>query len=435
MTNAAEAVSRSRAGLWLSALLPLLLAGRLAAQTAPLPVLPPQPEPSPGPESPGEAQPVPGRPGEEQQRPQPWEYALGLGGGWDSNIDFLVPDGAGGATLVPRGSVVRTLWNPRGQLRVLAKGRWVAYTDERHQDRGYADFGLEGRYRTSPRTDWKASASYSLGHTDTSQPLLEQGVLLPLSQTHTLTGTLALAQDLGERTALKVDGRFYGVSFEAPDLIDQASLRGTAALERRLGGRSTAALEYSLEDVLSDQTGLSYLTHFGSAQWTRVLSPRTALLLEGGASYTPDTQSAGLDRATSFFGGASLTLRPRGASVELFLRREVAPAFGTGASRLSLRAGLSAAASLGRDWALEVGGNHVDPESPASASEEYPASDDVSVVLGRRLGGRFRVSAEASFRHRGATGTREALSSVQAGLFLSLAGPPLPAGRQPASGR
>ena len=98
MTNAAEAVTGSRTGLWLPALLPLLLAGGLLAQTAPLPVLPPQPEPSPGPESPGEAQPVPGRPGEAQQRPQPWEYAQGLGGGWDSNIDFRVPDGAGGAS-------------------------------------------------------------------------------------------------------------------------------------------------------------------------------------------------------------------------------------------------------------------------------------------------------------------------------------------------
>lgn len=437
MSNAAEAVSRSGAGLRLLglALGPLVLAAGLCAQTAPQPVLPPQPSPSPEPGWPEPAPLVPEPEGEAQERPKPWEYALGLGGGWDSNIDFLVPEGAGGATVVPRGSVVRALWSPRGLLRLSAKGRWIAYTDEQHQDRGYADLGLEGRYRSSPRTSWKGSASYALGHSDTSQPLLEQGLLLPLTRTHTLAGTLGLVRELGSRTALRVDGRLYGVSFEAPELIDQGSLRGTAALERRLGERSTAALEYSLEDVLSDQTGRSYVTHFGSAQWTRVLSPRAALLLEGGASHTPEAQLAGLERATNFFGGASLTFRPGRSSFEVFLRREVAPAFGTGASRLSLRAGLSAAVGLGRDWALELGANHVEPDSPASAAETYASSDDASVVLGRRLGARFRISGEASFRHRGGTPTRAALSAGQAGVFLSFAGPPLGLGQRPPTSR
>src|SRR6185503_14817311 len=175
-------------------------------------------------------------------------------------------------------------------------------------------------------------------------------------------------------------------------------------LERQLGSRSTAAVEYSLEYVRPDLPATSHATHFGSLQWTRVLSQRSALLLEAGASYTPDAARAGLDRQQSFFGGASFTRQVRRSSLTVFVRREVAPAFGTGTSRLELRTGLRGSIPMGRDWELRMLAGHVQPESPGAEEAAAASSDHAFVTLGRRLGRRVEVSGEARYRRRGATG-------------------------------
>jgi hypothetical protein len=206
-------------------------------------------------------------------------------------------------------------------------------------------------------------------------------------------------------------------------LIDGSSVRGTVGLERQLGNRSTAAVEYSLEYVRPDQPDTSHLTHFGSLQWTRVLSQRSALLLEGGASTTPDAARAGLDSKQSFFGGASFTRQLRRSSLTLFVRREVAPAFGTGLSRLQLRTGLRASVPMGRAWELRMLAIHVEPENLGDAELADARSDDAFAALGRRLGRRLEVSAEARYRRRGAAGTFPALDAFRAGLFVTLLGP------------
>src|SRR5712691_3659703 len=101
----------------------LVLTGRLAAQTLPVPVLPPQPAPEPEPtpspkgsqqESLARAEPLEG-PG--PARPRPWEYVLGASIGWDGNIDFLVPNGPSGVAVVPRGGLSRVFSASNGQLR------------------------------------------------------------------------------------------------------------------------------------------------------------------------------------------------------------------------------------------------------------------------------------------------------------------------------
>jgi hypothetical protein len=206
-------------------------------------------------------------------------------------------------------------------------------------------------------------------------------------------------------------------------LIDGSSVRGSVGLERQIGNRSTAAIEYSLECVRPDLAGTSHLTHFGSLQWTRVLSQRSALLLEGGASDTPDAARAGLDRKATFFGGASFTRRVRRSSLTLFVRREVAPAFGTGVSRLELRGGLRASIPMGRDWELRMLASHVQPDDAVAAQGAGAMSDDAFAALGRRLGRRFELSGEARYRRRGATGSLPAIDAFRAGLFLTLLTP------------
>lgn len=407
----------------------LVLTTRLTAQTVPMPPLPPEPAPEPAPTpSPSGPQTGPPPPPEPtlapaRARPRPWEYALGAGVGWDSNIDFLVPNGPSGVAVVPRGGLARAFWGPRGQLRATAAGRWAGYPEQSELNRSYADFSLDGDYRSAPGTDWRANASYGFGYSDSSRILVDQGVLLPLVKTRSLTVELGLTQRTGARTALRIDARYYRTTFDSPGLIDGESARGTIGLERQLSPRSTAALRYAVEDVLSDQSGRSYLTHFGSLQWTRSLSLRSALLLEGGASYTPDAARAGLEQKESFFGGASFSRRVKRSSFTLFVRREVAPAFGIGTSRLELRVGLAATVPMGRDWETRITASHARPDTPPAAERVYAASDDAFLVIARRLGRRLELSGEARYRRRGAASTIPEIEGFQAGLFLTLLSP------------
>jgi hypothetical protein len=399
----------------------LFLAPGLAAQTQTLPTLP-------GPdaaastdasaESPDEATATRSEPAR-----RPWEYALGAGLGWDSNIDVAIPGGPSSIAVIPRGGLARIISGRRAELRAMGAGRWMGYPHERERDRYYADFALDGAFRPSPRTSWRASGSYALGYTDSSRILWEQGVLLPIVKTRSILGALGVSRKVGRRATLRVDGRFNRTEFEAPGLVNGESARATAGIERQFGERTGAAIEYSVEDVLSDQTGRSYLTHFASLQWTRVLSRRSALLLEGGASYTPDAVRAALERKESFFGGLGFRRQVKDSNVAVFVRREVAPAFGTGTSRLELRAGVSANVPLGRAWELRLLASRVQPDTPRSAAQTYATIDDGMASLGRRLGRRLELSAEARYRRRGPTNVMPMVDAFQGTLFLTLLSP------------
>jgi hypothetical protein len=356
--------------------------------------------------------------------------------GYDSNIDFRVPDGPSSRAISARGSLARVFRSPRSDLRLGGTGSWHGYPEESELNRYNVNLGLDGSYRPSLNTTWRANASYGLGYSNSSPILSDQGVLLPLVKTRTAAGGLGVTRTLGLRTSLRLDGRIYRIEFDQQDadtlgLVDGQSLRGTANLERRFGLRDSMAIEYSLEATLARQPpeavegdgGRYYLTHFGSLQWNHVLSPRSGFLLEAGASYTPEAVQAGLERRESFYGGASYSRQVKRSSVELFARREVAPAFGLGVSRVTNRFGLSATIPMGRAWSLRIGGTHMQPENPEGATFSYGTADEAFVILARRLGRHFEVSSEGHYRRRGATGAFPEIEGYQVGVFLSLGGP------------
>jgi hypothetical protein len=356
--------------------------------------------------------------------------------GYDSNIDFLVPDGPSSWAISPRGDLSRLFRSPRGELRLGGAGGWVGYPEQKDLNRYDARFGLDGSYRSSPNTTWRANALYELGYSDSSRILSDQGVLLPLVETRTVSGELGVTRTLGVRTSLRLDGRIYNMEFDEQDadavgLVDGRSLRGTAGIERRFGSREAIGIEYSLEYALArrppeaeeEAGGQYYLTHFGSLQWSHFLSPRSGFLLEVGASYTPDAERAGLERRESFYGGASYSRRVRRSRVTLFARREVIPAFGLGVSRIENRFGLSTTIPMGRAWILEIVGTHAEPETPEGAEFTYGTPDEASVVLSRRLGRHFEISSEGRYRRRGAASDLADIEAYQVRLFLALVSP------------
>jgi hypothetical protein len=405
------AIRRTALVFWL----PWVLAGPIFAQTRPMPTIPEAVETA-------------------TEGVAPWDYGVGVGLGWDSNIEFREADGTSGWGLSPRADLARNFRGPKGELRVGAVGSWTGYWGARDLDRYNAGLSLDGTRQLSSRTTGRASAAYGFDYGDSSSVLSDQGVLLPRVPTETLSALLGVTHQVGTRTSLRVDGRIYRTTFgeqEAADLglVDGRSLRGTAALERTLGPRDSAALEYSVESALGrttpsvDSTEGSALTHYGSLQWTRLLSPRSGLLLEAGASYTADAESAGLGQSTSFYGGATFNRKVKRSNVSLFVRREVAPAFGLGVSRVESRFGLDVAVPVGRYWRVVLNGTATRPDAPEGSELVYGSSQDFGGSVARRLGRRFEASAEVRYRRRGAAGSLEEIRAVRAGVFLSLVGP------------
>jgi hypothetical protein len=421
----------------------LILAADLAAQTLPVPILPPPPVPGPEPEpAPEKPQPAPtpkakepapkpkkpettAVPAEEVGRPRqrPWEYGLAFGVVADTNTDFLVPDGAGGTAIVPDGRIIRNLSSPKGALRAEAAGRWVGYPGRDLLDRFYLDAGLRGDYRSSGRTSWRGDVHYWLGYTDSTPTLVEQGVTLPLGKTGNFTGELGLEQKVGAWTFFRAEVRLLTTTFDDPAYIDGRSLRATVALGRQLGPRDSIAVAYALEDVLQGWASGPYLTHYGSLQWTHTVSPRSAVLLEAGGSYTPEASQVGLGRGEGFFGGVSFLRQVGRSNLTAYLRREVAPAFGLGVSRLEYRGGLRATVPLRRNWTVSVAVYHIQPATTQGGQAVYASSSNISAAFDRRLGRLFTLSGEGRYRRRGETSLEPTISAFQGGLFLAVGTP------------
>jgi len=451
---AAAAQGAGRVAVLVTSLLGAASSGR--AQTLPLP--PPMPEPSPeapdaspapaavaspapdavasssplagqpeGPPKPGAGElPLPALIADEfaPRRFRPWEYEMGAGVVWDSNPDLLPTSSPRHLAVVPQAGVARLFQGRDSQFRVSGGGGWNAYPGQEEPARRYAEAGLQAAHRVSPRTSLEASLDGQLGYSDTSEILRAQGVLLPVVKTRSLSGELTAGSRIDAATSLRLDVRYMRTEFPTSGtaLSAGASARGTIGIERRLGTRSTAALAYSLEDVLSGPTG-SYLTHFFSVQWTRLLAARLGLLLEAGASDTPDAALVLLDHEKSFYGGATLRGQVARSTVLAFVRHEVVPAFGLGGSRVALRGGLEATVPVGRAWALRLMATHVQPETQATGPTAYGASDEAMASLGCRLGRRLEISGQARYRRLGGAGATHGIESAQAGIFLSLVTP------------
>lgn len=376
---------------------------QLAAQTLPVPSLPPPVE-------------------EPEDRPASWEYVLGAGISWDSNVEFLVPEGQSSGLVVPRGGITRRFSGPRGQLMASASAEWAGYLQKEIETRPYADIGSEGEIRLTTHTTLRGDVRYWVGYSDASPTLIEQGVPLPLLKTQSLNARLDLTQQLSGRSSLRIEGRFMRTDFDAEDAVDGSSQRATIAWERTLSERSTAGLAYAFErDAFPGGGGDAYSTHFGSLQWARLLSSRSAILLEVGASYTPDAQQAGLDRRESFFGGVTFRRQAGRASLTSYVRQEVTPAFGVGISRRETRGGLQADVPLGEYWTLSLGVYLTQPWAPSESNAVvYSSYSDGTAGIARRLGRWLVVSGEVRYRRRGETTSSPAVGSFQAGVFITL---------------
>jgi hypothetical protein len=384
--------------------------GRLEAQTLPLPDIPP----------PLPTVPAPGQPAWEQTRR--WEYAIGLGAGYDSN-PASTPQGLGDALATPLGALVRVVPGTKGQLRIRGSGVAYLYAEQRDWSRVDADLSAEGTRALSRRATWNIDFSAEIKHTDNNPILDQQGVALGLSRTNILQGSTDVGWEIGTHGTVRAGGRVFYGDFVDPLLVDSRSARVFLSLGRRVSERSTLYARYDFETSWLET---EYSSHFGSLQLNRVLSSRSAVLLEGGASYSDVLTTSGLARTWNPYGGASFNWRGGPSSVVAYARSEVVPAFGVGGLWQVYRFGLQLSVPLGRAW-LDIDGSHANrsasgsgPEGNAPGEESV---DEASLVLRKRVGRRSVVAMQARYRHLDHGPSAPSISSVRAALVLVLSNP------------
>ena len=394
-----------------------------------MPPLPPEPapEPEPGPpvKGPRGAPSPPDEAPPRRARPRPWEYALGAGVGWDSNIDFVVPDGPSGTAVVPRGGLARVFWGPRGQLRATGAGHWTGYPGQDELHRYYADFGLDGDYHASPGTEWRANASYGFGYSDSSRILVEQGVLLPAGEDAVLhrARSALTAADGGAARPCASTGATTAPSSTRRTLIDGDSARGTIGLERQL-----EPAEHGRDRVRARRRAVGP---------ERPVLPHALRLPAVDAHPLPAQRPP--PRGRRQLHARRRPRRPR-AGGELLRRGQLQSAGETlephalppprGHPRFRDRReppGASGGAARdhpdGAAWELALSATHVRPDVTASGEPVYGSSDDAFASSAAAWAGGSRSRARRGIAGAAPPARFPEIEAFQAGLFLTLLSP------------
>lgn len=380
----------------------------------------------------GQTQPMPSLPSElepEQPARSFWDYSLGLGESWLSN---LTPGGPYDFATIGRGRLEGNRVRPGRELRLAAEGEGRAYALNPPLNRIDWRLGFDGQFRLSRRTAGALALGFDYGHSDTSTVLVDQVIYVPLTRTRGYSAVADLRHRVNPGLTLRAAARAYRMDFPESNLFsDSTSLRFTGGVNRAFGPRNTVGLEYSAglteQAALSDLLGGSLWTHYQSLQWSHTLSPRAAFLVEGGVSYSPSFGEGGLQRSWDYFGGVSASRKLRRASLGAFYRREVLPAFGVRVAHLANRVGCSLDVPIGLAYVLDLRAFYGREVQQGPQAYDPQSVADASFKLVRAFGRRLRGALEGRYRHQSAPGFLVSSDDYRAALIFTVV--PARAGR------
>jgi hypothetical protein len=381
---------------------------------------------------PAQTQPMPGLPSEleaEQPARSFWDYSLGLGESWLSN---LTPGGPYDFATIGRARIEGDQVRPGRELRLSAEGEGRAYALNPPLNRIDWRFGFDGQFRLSRRTAGALALGFDYGHSDTSTVLVDQVIYVPLTRTRGYSAVADVRHRVNPGLTLRAAARAYRMDFPDSDVFrDSTSLRFTGGVNRAIGPRNTVGLEYSAG--LTDQAELigllggSLWTHYQSLQWSHTLSPRAAFLVEGGVSYSPSFSDGGLQRSWDYFGGVSVSRKLRRSSLGAFYRREVLPAFGVRVAHLANRVGFSVDVPIGLAYLLDFRAFYGREVQQGPQAYDPQSVSDASFKLVRAFGRRLRGTIEGRYRHQSAPGFLVSSNDYRAALIFTVV--PARAGR------
>ena len=319
-----------------------------------------------------------------------WTLSLSAQEQWDSNFRLTTPEVE---TFSERLGVTLThaKRSPRGTLALSANGWGAIYHAASGLNGINGTAATSGTYELSPRTTFRGGASGSSVYAPESQALAAEGLILPLSRSQSITGTMGLLQRLGTHTVLSTDVRYDRFAFSrADDEESPASPQGgsvlvlATALAPRLNQNDSLVLGYDFQR--SETGGRHAGTHGLSLGWSRIIGRRLAASASAGVSrYQLVTDST---KGWAFRSAAGLTAGFRRSALDAQYVRSIDQAFGFGRDRLSDIVSAGYTVRPGRKVRLRAAGVlglTRDPRDPSFRFVTQTATGEMSYSLARRI--------------------------------------------------
>lgn len=345
-----------------------------------------------------------------------WDTQLVLDGVWEENVGFQSPPGPGDFYGGLRASVGRWRRSTRGEVRITADGAGYLYRELSELNRADGAATINATTRFSSRVEGALSGTFSYGHTDTEDLIINEGLVLPPVRTQTGGAGGGISWWVAERTTLALDGSWQRVWFDSDELLETQSARASLALSHRLGSRDMVSVEAAFlrtEDDLSVRRDPTLVLGY-----QRNLTRGLTLGINAGSSRNEVLETDDPEPVVpqwNFTGGASLQGWVRRTSLTLRYEHGLRPAPGLGVTELTDLVNFAATVPVGRSLQLLLSGAAAlrgEPGAPRSRDS------DVFAGLAARLARPLRLVVGYRFRVRDGRDATEAVRNDRASASL-----------------
>lgn len=347
-----------------------------------------------------------------------WQYGIGVGGEWNSNLQ-LAPSGAadGLATARLRAEGSRIWESRRDRLSLTAGGALIRVPDRPQFNRESYDVGVSGLHRFSRRAGASASARAQSELTNRAISSFGDGALLPgYLIARSQEGSSNIAYALSRRATASAAISAQRVRIEGGQVSRGQRASAAATLSYRQSRHTSVGAQVGYQHSELDSVAIRIPELTGRLE--HQLAERLSVSLNAGASRLASEQQ----NAATFLTGAS-SVRYRGAEGDLAVnaQRTVGQEFGrqTAAAQITNGVSLILSRRLGIGWRLS--GDLTQQWSRSTSDDRATVRSTIGSLLAgyaMRTGPRFDVSA---FAARRAAAFRSQAYGVSAGVTYNWA--------------
>ena len=237
----------------------------------------------------------------------PWDWTLGLSasGGYDSNVLFIQPDGAGDYVSRYLGEASAALRTARTSADLYAMGSGAAYRVQTDLDQFTYQVGGDAKITESPRLETRfgamtqSSLSTLIGPTGAPLPLL------PLSLSHTTDVNALTTYKVSPTTTATANVDGVRVTFNTPGLVNASVATMHLALTHEYELNASYGGFYESQFIATP--GLLQTLQTAEGTWSAPLGPLTARANAGATVLLAPGNAAAAVRPAGGFGLAYLT--------------------------------------------------------------------------------------------------------------------------------
>ncbi|MES3035094.1 MAG: hypothetical protein V4813_13945 [Gemmatimonadota bacterium] len=347
-----------------------------------------------------------------------WQYGIGVGGEWNSNLQLAPSGAADGLTTARLRAEGSRIWETRRDRVALTAGGALIRVPERPEfNRESYDVGVSGLRRFSRRASASAAARAQQELTNRAITSFGDGALLPgYLIARSQEGSSNIAYALSTRTTAAAAVGAQRVWIEGGQVSRGQRATAAATISHRQSRRTTVGAQLGYQRSELDSIAIRIPDVTGRLE--HQLAERLSVNLIAGASRLASGQQ---DAATFLTGASSIRYRSAEGDVALNAQRTVGQEFGrqTAAAQITNGVSLILSRRLGIGWRLS--GDLTQQWSQSTAADRATVRSTIGSLLAgyaMRSGPRFDVTA---FAARRSAAFRSQAYGVSAGVTYSWA--------------